>query len=89
MTNEPYNKALMEHRMGQVEGTVKAEADSNAEFRRYVRESLERIESRFHQLDKEVAINKTKAGLVSGGVGFLASLPMSLTALIKSLGASS
>lgn len=72
--------------MAQLEGTVKAEATSNAEFRRYVRESLERIEGRFHELDKEVAINRTKAGLVSGGVGFFASLPMSLAALIKAMG---
>jgi len=82
-------KPVLEYRMAQLEGTVKAEAESNSEFRKYVRESLERIESRFHELDKEVAINRTRAGIVSGGVGFLASLPMSLAALIKSIGASS
>lgn len=73
--------------MAQLEGLVKAEAEANREFRQFVRERLELMDDRFHELDKQVEINRTKAGMVSGGVGFLASLPMSLAALIKSIGA--
>jgi hypothetical protein len=79
---------VLEYRMAQLEGLVKGEAEANREFRQFVRERLELMDDRFHELDKQVEINRTKAGMVSGGVGFLASLPMSLAALIRSLGAS-
>lgn len=77
------NDYQVEHRLTQLETTLREERNDNKEFRLEVRNALKRIEDSHTKLDTQYKIDKAKAGAVSAVTGFLSSLPVSLAALIK------